>query len=131
MNRYSRAVVIDGLGGPGGHATEDGSELTTSEVDDIRASGMTCLHLTVGEVGTMPPDEAYQRAVESIARWEAEVDRYPATMNDQLAIETAVKSVGNRSAVIHQCVKLAGSGVQLLDGTGRLVAPPHSGYQHF
>ena len=79
-SRYSRAVVIDGLGGPGGHATEDGSELTTSEVDDIRASGMTCLHLTVGEVGTMPPDEAYQKAVESIARWEAEVDRYPATM---------------------------------------------------
>jgi membrane dipeptidase len=79
-SRYSRAVVIDGLGGPGGHATEDGSELTTSEVDDIRASGMTCLHLTVGEVGTMPPDVAYQKAVASIARWEAEVDRYPATM---------------------------------------------------
>jgi thiamine-monophosphate kinase len=26
---------------------------------------------------------------------------------------------------------LAGSGVQLLDGAGRLVAPPRSGYQHF
>ena len=35
--------------------------------------------------------------------------RHPATMNDELAIETSVKSVGNRSAIIHQCVKLSGS----------------------
>lgn len=35
--------------------------------------------------------------------------RHPATMNDQLSVETMVKSVGNRSAVIHQLVKLAGS----------------------
>ncbi len=76
----SRAIVIDGLGGPGGHATEDGAELSPSEVDDIKVSGMTCLHLTVGEVGTMPPDEAYQKSVASIARWEAEVDRYPAAL---------------------------------------------------
>jgi membrane dipeptidase len=79
-NRYSRAIVIDGLGGPGSHATEDGAQLSASEVDDIRVSGLTCLHLTVGEVGTMPPDEAYQQAVTSIERWEAEVDRHPATL---------------------------------------------------
>jgi len=35
--------------------------------------------------------------------------RHPATMNDELAIATAVKSVGNRSAVIHQRVTLDGS----------------------
>lgn len=35
--------------------------------------------------------------------------RHPATMNDELAIESSVKSIGNRSAVIHQCVKLSGS----------------------
>ncbi len=34
--------------------------------------------------------------------------RHPATMNDELVIETSVKSVGNRSAVIHQRVLLAG-----------------------
>jgi len=79
-DRYSRAIVIDGLGGPGGQATEDGAELSASEVDDIRVSGMTCLHLTVGEVGTMAPDEAYRKSVASIARWEAEVDRYPTTL---------------------------------------------------
>ena len=40
-DRYPRAVVIDGLGGPGSYATEDGSALTTSEVDDIKGSCMT------------------------------------------------------------------------------------------
>jgi len=35
--------------------------------------------------------------------------RHPATMNDELVIETSVKSVGNRSAVLRQCVKLVGS----------------------
>jgi thioesterase-3 len=35
--------------------------------------------------------------------------RHPATMNDELAIATSVKSVGNRSAVIHQRVTLDGS----------------------
>jgi len=56
MTLYSRAIVIDGLGGPGGHATEDGAEMTPTEVEDIRVSGMTCLHPTVREVGPMPPD---------------------------------------------------------------------------
>ncbi len=35
--------------------------------------------------------------------------RHPATMNDELVIATSVKSVGNRSAVIHQRVSLEGS----------------------
>lgn len=34
--------------------------------------------------------------------------RFPATMNHQLVIETSVKSIGRRSAVMHQCVKLDG-----------------------
>ncbi|MDH0342624.1 acyl-CoA thioesterase [Chromobacterium haemolyticum] len=36
--------------------------------------------------------------------------RYPATMGDELVIETGVKSIGTRSAVMHQRVSLAGSG---------------------
>ncbi|TIC86203.1 acyl-CoA thioesterase [Crenobacter intestini] len=36
--------------------------------------------------------------------------RHAATMGDELEILTSVKSVGNRSAVIHQRVALAGSG---------------------
>jgi membrane dipeptidase len=78
--RYARAIVIDGLGGPGGLATEEGAALTAGEVADITASGMTCLHLTVGEVGTMPPDVAFEKAIAAISRWEGEVDRYPAVL---------------------------------------------------
>nr|WP_275899857.1 thioesterase family protein [Chromobacterium alkanivorans] len=36
--------------------------------------------------------------------------RYPATMGDELVIETGVKSIGTRSAVMHQRVSLAGGG---------------------
>ena len=36
--------------------------------------------------------------------------RYPATMGDELQIDTGVKSIGTRSAVMHQRVTLAGSG---------------------
>jgi thioesterase III len=35
--------------------------------------------------------------------------RHPATMGDELALATSVKSIGSRSAVIHQRVTLAGS----------------------
>jgi thioesterase-3 len=35
--------------------------------------------------------------------------RYPATMGDELAITTSVKTIGNRSTVMHQRVTLAGS----------------------
>ncbi len=40
--------------------------------------------------------------------------RHAATIGDELAIETSVKSLGNRSAVMHQRV--------LLQGSGKLVA---------
>ena len=78
--RYAEALVIDGLGGPGSQASELGAPLSPGEVDDIRRSGMTCQHLTVGEVGSMPPDEACDKAVASIARWDAEVDRNPSAL---------------------------------------------------
>lgn len=77
---YARAILIDGLGGPGSQASELGRPLTPGEVSDLRHSGMTCLHLTVGEVGSMPPDEAYAKAVASIARWEGEIDRVPTAL---------------------------------------------------
>lgn len=48
--------------------------------------------------------------------------RHPATMNDELLIETSVKSVGNRSSVIHQCVKLATCGKIAAEADVTLVA---------
>ena len=73
---YARCIAIDGLGGPGGIETEGGTPLSPAMVDDVRTSGMTALHVTVGAVGTMPPLEAFEKIVRDIARWEGEVDRH-------------------------------------------------------
>lgn len=75
---YARCIVIDGLGGPGGIETEDGAPLSVPMLGDVRTSGMTALHVTVGAVGTMPSLEAFEKIVRDIARWEGEVDRSPA-----------------------------------------------------
>jgi len=73
---YERAIVIDGLGGPGRGSRDGATPLTADEIADVRRSGMTCAHLTVGTVGTMPTDSAFAQAVESVARWEDEIDRH-------------------------------------------------------
>lgn len=73
---YGRAIVIDGLGSPGGQASEEGARLTPSEVEDVRQSGMTAFNLTVGAVGTTPSLEAFEKIVRDIARWEGEIDRH-------------------------------------------------------
>lgn len=48
--------------------------------------------------------------------------RYPATMNDVLRIETGIKSIGNRSAVIHQRVLLDGSDTTVAEADVTFVA---------
>lgn len=50
---YRRAIVIDGLGGPGGSDPNAGpdSPLNEQDIADIRSSGVTALNLTVSDVG--------------------------------------------------------------------------------
>lgn len=48
--------------------------------------------------------------------------RYPATMGDELSIESSVKSISHRSAVIHQRVVLAGSDTVVADADVTFVA---------
>ncbi len=74
---YERSIVIDGLGGPGGMGVDRGQPLTAAQVDDVRRSGVTCAHVTVGYVGTVPPLEAFETIMRSIAFWEREIDAYP------------------------------------------------------
>jgi hypothetical protein len=50
---YSQSIVIDGLGFPGGRQNDEQGELLPLEVEDVRASGLTAVHVTVGAVGTM------------------------------------------------------------------------------
>ncbi|MBV8046001.1 MAG: acyl-CoA thioesterase [Paludibacterium sp.] len=48
--------------------------------------------------------------------------RYPATMGDELIIESSVKSISNRSAVIHQRVLLAGKDTVVAQADVTMVA---------
>jgi membrane dipeptidase len=77
--RYREAIVIDGLGGPGGSSYSDDPQagLSEQEIKDTHESGVTCAHITVGAVGTTAPDTAFMQAVRGIAYWEREIDRHP------------------------------------------------------
>lgn len=69
-NPYRDAIVIDGLGGLGNSASEDGP-LPDAQVHDARESGLTCVHLTILPVGTTPPDQGLHRRYSASGRWSA------------------------------------------------------------
>lgn len=73
---YDKAIVIDGLGGPGGgeERSADGL-LTAAELADVKASGLTAANLTVSTVGRVAG--AFEGTVERIAAWERDLDRHP------------------------------------------------------
>jgi len=75
---YRRAIVIDGLGGLGNSGTD--GPLTGAQVQDVRNSGLTCVHLTMRPVGTTPPDEAFTQAVINIGQMESEIDSHPGVL---------------------------------------------------
>ena len=76
--RYREAIVIDGLGGPGGSSFNENPDagLSEQEVKDVHESGVTCAHITVGAVGTTAPDTAFMDTVRGIAFWEREIERH-------------------------------------------------------
>jgi len=92
---YARSVIIDGLGFPGGLNPDETAALSAAEVEHVRQSGLSAVHLTVGDVGTMPPLTAFEKIVRSIARWEAEIAAHPETF---ASIRTADDIRAARSA---------------------------------
>jgi len=76
---YARSVIIDGLGFPGGLNPDETAALSAAEVGHVRQSGLSAVHLTVGDVGTMPPLAAFEKVVRSVARWEGEIAAHPET----------------------------------------------------
>lgn len=79
--RYREAIVIDGLGGPGGINTDPAGRLLEQELKDVHESGITCAHTTVGPVGTTAPDTAFMDTVRGIAFWEREIDDHPEVLS--------------------------------------------------
>jgi len=74
---YEGGIIIDGLGFPGSLESDEGALLTPMEVDHVRASGLSAIHVTVGAVGTMPPLEAFEKIARDITRWEGELAAHP------------------------------------------------------
>lgn len=80
-NGYRDAVVIDGLGGPGSLTSEPGQPLTDAELKDVRDSGLSAVLITVGAVGTTPPDGAFKGLVRDILYTERGIERHPDTFS--------------------------------------------------
>jgi membrane dipeptidase len=74
---YADSIVIDGLGFPGGLSMDEGAALNPLELEQVRQSGLTAVHLTVGAVGTMTPLLAFEKIVRDIAGWEGEIEKHP------------------------------------------------------
>ena len=74
---YRDAIVIDGLGGFGNSSAPPDAALSDAFVQDIRVSGVTCIHKTILPVGSTPPDTAFTEAVMGIGAMESEIDRHP------------------------------------------------------
>lgn len=76
-SRYSKAIVIDGLGGPGGFHPElpDDAPWTDGDVADAHRSGVTAVNLTINEVGNGP--DRFEKTVRFIALIERELASHP------------------------------------------------------
>ena len=72
---YSRAIVVDGCGGPGDFTTDSDHPLSDRVVRDALESGVTCVNLTVGPVGLASDTAAFEGIVRDVAFWGTEIDR--------------------------------------------------------
>lgn len=86
LELYREAMVIDGLGFPGGLSADPTALLSATELAQLRSSGLTAVHLTVGAVGTMPTADAFEQVVTSIMQWERNIASHPDVL---LAIRNA------------------------------------------
>ena len=75
--KYSKATVIDALGGPGGYHPDlpDDAPLTDGDIADVRRSGLTAINVTVNEVGNGP--DRFEKAVRNIGLIEREIAYHP------------------------------------------------------
>lgn len=95
--KYREAIVIDGLGGPGGLNNSDpAGRLLEQELKDTHESGVTCAHLTVGAVGTTAPDTAFMETVRGIAYWEREIEDHPDVLSRVRTSADIVKAKKNK-----------------------------------
>ena len=98
---YRNAIVIDGLGGLGNSSTEDGP-LADRFIQDMRDSGLTCVHTTILPVGTTAPDTAFTQTVLGIGSLEREIDRHPDVLvRIRTAADVAAAKEAGRTGLIY------------------------------
>jgi membrane dipeptidase len=68
---YERATVIDALGGPGEPDAKPDTPLSARALEDVRASGLTAVNLTVSGVGSYAKD--YDTTIRNIGYWNAQI----------------------------------------------------------
>jgi membrane dipeptidase len=96
---YSKAIVIDALGGPGNANKHDGA-LDAADLADVRASGVTAVNVTVGPVGSYVRD--YDGAIAGIAQWDAEIAAHPdALLRFSDARDFAIAKKTKRLAILY------------------------------
>ena len=99
--QYTSAMVIDSLGGPGGFepGLPDDAPLLPKFVTDARASGITAVNLTVGEVGNRP--DVFEKTIAAIAGAEHELTAHPdAFLKVLRASDLALAKSTNRVGLI-------------------------------
>jgi len=74
---YEQAIVIDTLGSPGGAIDDDSNQLGARDLDDIRASGLTAVNLTVNADGIGNYARNFEGAIGEIAYWNGQIAAHP------------------------------------------------------
>ena len=74
---FAQAIVIDTLGSPGGAIDDDSKGLGARDLDDVRASGLTALNLTVNADGIGNYARNFEGAIGEIAYWNAQIAAHP------------------------------------------------------
>jgi membrane dipeptidase len=75
---YGDAIVIDSLGGPGVYGADDYAPLSVAALNDVRASGLTAVNLTVSGVGSYAVD--YEKTIRNIGFWNEQVAAHPGAL---------------------------------------------------
>lgn len=121
---YQSAIVIDGLGGPGGHSQDRAVLLDAKDLEYIKLSGMTASHLTVGDVGTMPSLEAFEKIVMDITAWDKVMAKHPDVI---VPVRKAADIQADKRQKVMGVIYGLQDGVAFQDDIDRLEALHHLG----
>jgi membrane dipeptidase len=101
-DRYSRAIVIDGLGAPDdpdGDKYPDSNVFSPRGLAQIRASGTTAWQVTISDVGNAPTN--WDTTLAQIAQWDAIVDANPSLfLQGRSAADIRTAKASGKTALI-------------------------------